>query len=100
DGIRDATVTGVQTCALPISTCVAGDAGKGEPPLRPIEYRDIVILLRSTVHKAEQIAEVLRRFDIPVYRDSGSGYFNTPEVRDLRSEERRVGKDGKSGGCA
>lgn len=66
-------------------TYVKGDADKGEPALRPIEYRDVVILLRSTVYKAEQIAEVLRRFDIPVYRDSGSGYFNTPEVRDLLS---------------
>src|SRR5207245_11557555 len=43
DGIRDATVTGVQTCALPISRCRGdrpGDGaavlggGTGRPPLR------------------------------------------------------------------
>jgi ATP-dependent helicase/nuclease subunit A len=55
----------------------------GQPIARPIEYRDIVILLRSMVYKAEQVAEVLRRHGIPVHRDSGSGYFNTTEARDV-----------------
>src|SRR2546430_6395699 len=36
DGIRDLTVTGVQTCALPISTAsVAHSSAGGSPALRP-----------------------------------------------------------------
>src|SRR5207245_5675598 len=38
DGIRDATVTGVQTCALPILTSLAAWGGRGRA------FRDMVIL--------------------------------------------------------
>ena len=51
--------------------------------VRPLAYRDVVILLRATKFKSDQYAEILRRHDIPVHRDSGSGFFNTTEVRDM-----------------
>jgi ATP-dependent helicase/nuclease subunit A len=65
------------------TTSVIDKDAEGQPIARPIEYRDIVILLRSMVYKAEQVAEVLRLHGVPVYRDSGSGYFNTTEARDV-----------------
>jgi ATP-dependent helicase/nuclease subunit A len=63
--------------------CVVDRGPDGTTSARPIAYRDIVILLRSMVYKAEQIAQVLDRHGIPVHRDSGSGYFNSTEVRDM-----------------
>src|SRR5438270_2438396 len=73
DGIRDLTVTGVQTCALPISTTWlrtrCGRAGK-----------ETTGVLRS--------ANDQRRPD-----RLGS---TTAAERNLRSEERRVGKECKS----
>jgi ATP-dependent helicase/nuclease subunit A len=50
---------------------------------RPIEFRDIVILLRSMRYKADDYAEMLRRGGIPVHTTSGKGYFDTMEVRDV-----------------
>jgi ATP-dependent helicase/nuclease subunit A len=50
---------------------------------RPIRFSDIVILLRSLRYKSEQYADVLRRAGIPVHAQSGSGYFDSMEVRDM-----------------
>lgn len=47
---------------------------------RAVEYRDIVILMRSPSKKALSIEEILTEYDIPVYTDSGDGYFSTIEV--------------------
>jgi ATP-dependent helicase/nuclease subunit A len=52
---------------------------------RPIQYRDIVILLRSMKVKADQYADALRAANIPVFREGGQGYFQSMEVRDLRA---------------
>src|SRR5207245_5739932 len=68
DGIRDATVTGVQTCALPIS--------------RPVRRRTRERLVR--VFSAE-------RDELVLARDAGEHL----SVRH-RSEERRVGKECRS----
>ena len=53
--------------------------------LRPIEYRDIVILLRATKYHSDYYADVLRRRGIPVFNAGGGGYFNSMEVRDVLS---------------
>ncbi|MBC7784285.1 MAG: UvrD-helicase domain-containing protein, partial [Burkholderiales bacterium] len=50
---------------------------------RPIDARDIVILLRSAQVKAERFASVLRRAGIPVQADSKTGFFEATEVSDL-----------------
>jgi ATP-dependent helicase/nuclease subunit A len=62
---------------------VADRSRDGAPILRPIEFRDIVILLRSLKYKADQFADVLRRSGIPVHSESGTGYFESMEVRDM-----------------
>jgi ATP-dependent helicase/nuclease subunit A len=50
---------------------------------RPAKLSDIVILLRSMRYKADQFADVLRASGIPVHSESGTGYFESMEVRDV-----------------
>jgi len=57
----------------------------GPPTFRPIEYRDIVILLRSMPRKAEPIANILRRMNIPVSIGRGESGANSTEWRDILS---------------
>ncbi|MFD3156291.1 helicase-exonuclease AddAB subunit AddA [Haloimpatiens sp. FM7330] len=52
---------------------------------RNLQYRDIVILLRSTQKWAPIFMEELKDNNIPVYADAGSGYFNTIEVKTMMS---------------
>jgi ATP-dependent helicase/nuclease subunit A len=63
--------------------CVAERDASGELRPRPIRFGDIVILLRSIRYKSEQYAEVLRRAGIPVHAQSGTGYFDSIEIRDM-----------------
>ena len=60
------------------------DQSPAGPAPRPIQYRDIVILLRSMKFKADQYAEALSAAGIPVHREGGQGYFQSMEVRDMR----------------
>src|SRR5947209_18436558 len=76
DGIRDIGVTGVQTCALPISTQIFA------VPLASRLFRDT---LRG-------FAPAFPRADRPASRRS------FPPDRRGRSEERRVGKECRSPG--
>ncbi|MCY2951963.1 MAG: hypothetical protein NTU53_08300, partial [Planctomycetota bacterium] len=62
---------------------IADRAPDGSPRLRPIEYRDIVILLRATRYHADEYADILRQRQIPVYNTGGSGYFDSMEIRDV-----------------
>src|SRR5690606_40061873 len=82
DGIRDFHVTGVQTCALPIS-----------------EIREALVGADEAT-----IERVLSARDLESYR---FGYrervtdVHLPHIRDLpRSEERRVGKECRAGWSA
>ena len=52
---------------------------------RPVEYRDIVILLRATSSAAPIYMEELSNRDIPVYADTGTGYFDTIEIKTIMS---------------
>src|SRR5205807_5860173 len=74
DGIRDYKVTGVQTCALPISAAGRPEARPGRRP------------------RAGPRAAGGRRRPGP----AGAGRTARPR-RCRRSEERRVGKEGRSG---
>lgn len=47
---------------------------------RPIEYRDIVILLRSLSGWSEEFVETLTDMGIPAYSATKTGYFSTLEV--------------------
>lgn len=66
-----------------IPVCVAEKDASGQLKPRPIRLGDIVILLRSIRYKSEQFAEVLRRAGIPVHAQSGTGYFESTEIRDM-----------------
>ncbi|MDR1796569.1 MAG: helicase-exonuclease AddAB subunit AddA [Clostridiales Family XIII bacterium] len=47
---------------------------------RPLEYRDVVILLRDAKSDAETFRRVLEDNGIPAYTDRGAGYFETVEI--------------------
>ncbi len=64
---------------------VADKGDDGLMLLRPLRYRDIVILLRSMKYKSRQFADILRGAGIPVHTDSGSGFFDSMEIRDMLS---------------
>src|SRR5207248_4707735 len=84
DGIRDRTVTGVQTCALPILATIRDPALVAET---------VAQTLGAKVGLAEHIAE----------REMLLVLDNLEQVIDAapeRSEERRVGKEGRCGGGA
>ena len=59
-------------------TCIR-DAGTGE--LRPVHFRDCVILLRSSQGWADTYVKTLQELGIPAYTPAKSGYFSAPEVR-------------------
>src|SRR3989475_3367236 len=80
DGIRDLTVTGVQTCALPICN---PNTAPGAASLRPF-----------------RMSKALRKYNLRFARpDVTYNYLLSPKI-DLnfsnRSEERRVGKECRS----
>jgi len=50
---------------------------------RPITYRDIVILLRSTKDKANVFEKELINLEIPVYSDTSSEYLNSIEIQTI-----------------
>src|SRR5688572_31981143 len=81
DGIRDLTVTGVQTCALPICHCADG----------PTSSQHVNYLFRM-VDTATTTGTSLSRLP------SGRMCAGRPSLRkgEFRSEERRVGKECRS----
>src|SRR5438874_7210958 len=83
DGIRDLYVTGVQTCALPISS---RPDGSGEPPYVSISSAGVIS------HSLAQ-ARRKRRFIAP---DWQSVKTVCAAASQTRSEERRVGKECRS----
>lgn len=57
------------------------DAGLGA--YRKAEYRDMVVLLRSTRDRATVFQEVFAARGIPVYADINTGYFEALEVKTI-----------------
>lgn len=51
--------------------------------LRPVQYKDIVILQRTTSGWAEDFKRIFEKEGIPAYVASHTGYFQAPEVREL-----------------
>src|SRR5205807_4408394 len=82
DGIRDYKVTGVQTCALPISVTA-----------RPIWIKGYPLIQIGLAVTAEE--------GIPIFHKTFPGHIHDSRTfvdisNDLRSEERRVGKECRS----
>src|SRR5207249_8438158 len=96
DGIRDRNVTGVQTCALPISLFVVLSAVAFAQDLASFEKRITVKKLNNGL-----TVVICERPEAPVFAffthvDAGSVQDPLGETGMARSEERRVGKEG---GC-
>ncbi|MCK9927460.1 hypothetical protein MXD62_09790, partial [Frankia sp. Mgl5] len=53
--------------------------------MRPLSYRDIVILLRAAAGWGETMMEVLREAGIPVYAEQSGGYFSATEIEVMLS---------------
>jgi ATP-dependent helicase/nuclease subunit A len=64
---------------------VADKAPDGSVIYRALQYRDIVVLLRSMKYKSEQFADMLRAAGVPVHTESGTGFFESMEIRDMLS---------------
>ncbi len=52
---------------------------------RPIEYRDIVILMRNTKTPAPIFEEVFKNYQIPIYTEVGKSYLTSLEVETILS---------------
>ncbi|HDZ68957.1 MAG TPA: hypothetical protein ENH43_00855, partial [Phycisphaerales bacterium] len=50
---------------------------------RDVEYRDIVILMRSPAKRANDYDEVLQSAGVPVSCEAAAGYFETTEITDI-----------------
>src|SRR5205085_3058995 len=97
-GIRDLTVTGVQTCALPISLSkqrvIVNQQHAHPRPQRESVGRDVS---RGGRGCACCWLTITRCFDRDCARCSRSTARFKSSVRRRRSEERRVGKEGSWG---
>ncbi len=60
-----------------------GSSIQDKDAIRSLDYRDMVILLRSAKGKAELYYQALSRAGIPVYLERSEGYFDTPEIQVL-----------------
>src|SRR5207253_3904057 len=92
DGIRDGHVTGVQTCALPISSSFqpTGFAPRDFPVLWTLHPCGVGWLIPTAAAVFRTLLPIIES-KLLRYAAAGS---------DSRSEERRVGKECRSGGAA
>ncbi|WP_047152893.1 helicase-exonuclease AddAB subunit AddA [Aneurinibacillus tyrosinisolvens] len=58
---------------------------KDSQSMRPVRYRDIVILLRATSQWAPVIAEEFKAYGIPAYAEVSTGYFSATEIQVMTS---------------
>ncbi|MEG3070952.1 MAG: hypothetical protein RQM92_09260 [Candidatus Syntrophopropionicum ammoniitolerans] len=58
---------------------------RGLKQYRPLTYRDVVVLLRATSGHANTFVEEFRLFDIPVYAELATGYFQATEIETILS---------------
>src|SRR5688572_31400932 len=87
DGIRDLTVTGVQTCALPIYRAPAAGMGVIVGVVKETEFDEPLI---------EAPVQIVGRKNQALTDLEGRYRLELPPG--TRSEERRVGKEGRSRG--
>src|SRR5207245_4605695 len=97
DGIRDATVTGVQTCALPISGRGAG-SGDGNGPGNGGDLRASCASCPIPEYPARARREGWQGTVDVDLRLGPDGAVEEASIG-RRSEERRVGKERRSGGA-
>ncbi len=89
----DSTQQQAALIAKRINKMVGAESGKPEFQIfdkqqdisRDVQYRDIVILMRSLAKKAIHYVEILRLAGVPVSCDSVAGYFEATEISDMLS---------------
>ncbi len=87
--LEDSSIAEAETVAKRIKRLVneekliITDPKTGES--RPINYSDIVILLRNTKSSGKIFEEILTKNQIPVYSDIGQSYLTTVEVQTVLS---------------
>ena len=54
---------------------------KDSDSYRPLEFRDIAVLMRAVSGKANILLEAMRKRSVPAYADVDGGYFEAAEVR-------------------
>lgn len=52
---------------------------------RPVEYRDIVVLMRSLANRVNEYVEIFQMAGIPVNAGAAAGYFAATEIMDIVS---------------
>src|SRR3712207_7357253 len=87
DGIRDIGVTGVQTCALPISA-------RTLPPVAPAVLRTLRAALASTGRWSVRLLVVVAVLAFAVL--AAGPHLLGYRTMTMRSEERRVGREGRT----
>ncbi len=80
---REAAFIATEVNRLVGTMSVIAKGADGSPAPRPLRFGDVAILLRSMRFKSEQFAAILRRAGVPVHCDSGTGFFESMEVRDV-----------------
>src|SRR5258708_9979426 len=83
DGIRDDLVTGVQTCALPICIATVGEVGAQEHRFRAGKIGTLALFVPGNADAFDR-------------RTGSAQQERALEVIEVRSEERRVGKECRS----
>ncbi|MHC4587086.1 MAG: 3'-5' exonuclease, partial [Planctomycetota bacterium] len=77
--------------AARIKQIVGADTGRPEfqiydkqrDAIRDVDYRDIVVLMRSLAKKANDYVEIFRLAGVPVSCQATAGYFQETEIRDV-----------------
>src|SRR5207249_9679672 len=96
---RDRNVTGVQTCALPISRCLSGpDPCRDGPTMKASIGLLVVLLAAGCAHRQVVSPAEMSGFldDYSLLREGGPDEVRLVYRNPKRSEERRVGKEGRA----
>ncbi len=83
---RDATTQEAELIADRIEQMMRGSmqvTDKASGALRAVRYSDMVILVRAAKTMAPRMKEVLEARGIPCHINAGTGYFQTPEIREI-----------------
>src|SRR5262249_59902329 len=100
DGIRDWSVTGVQTCALPILPFGGAGPLHGGSLARLLGIPLIVVPATPGVLSAHGLLVSDLKAEFARTSLQKANAFDAGAVARLRSEERRVGKEGRRGWSA
>src|SRR5207248_7594140 len=100
DGIRDRTVTGVQTCALPIFETGRHDFRIIAPHGSTINWMDVSDRKEIFEKEPNDDRQHAQPIEFPVLVSGTVKAGDYDYFRFNRSEERRVGKEGRADGAA